>query len=152
MVMSGVFALIAALQHRTPTAIAALLAFGAGASEWQGAKHLREGRASGVSWMVAGELALLVVILAYSAWMMTHFNYHEFITQIPQWQQDKLFDDLRAQGATEAEIPDLFRVLNAMVYGVLSFVSVFYQGGFALYYHRRRGPITVAMTQLPNSR
>lgn len=148
MILSGVFALMAALGHQAPPAIAALLAMGAGACEWHGATTLHTGRGTGIAWMATGELLLLLIVAAYSLWMMQHFDLAQFRAQMPAELLDEIEADWVARGLEPSEFPDLYRFFNLLSYGLVMLVSTLYQGGFALYYLSKRKPVAVALEQL----
>lgn len=145
MILSGIFAILAALGREAVPAVTALLAVGCGACERHGADLLRHGRRDGVPWMVAGELILLAVVCGYAGWQMTHFNYDLFLRNLPGWYLEMLEAESARSGVTREDWPDLFRLFNALSYGILIVLTVIYQGGVAWWYHRKRGPITRAL-------
>ncbi|MCF3648281.1 hypothetical protein [Synoicihabitans lomoniglobus] len=137
MIFSGFFAILAAMGHQGPPAIAGALAIGMGACELHGASELRHGRAGGIRWMVGGELGLLLVVVGYAGWMATHFDPVVFQQQLPEWYMQRMEHDLRNAGLSENEFPTFWRFVNRVAYSVVAFVTVIYQGGLAFYYHRR---------------
>src|SRR5262249_17978142 len=67
LILGGTFALMMASEHDFPFAAIGLLAAGAGAIELHGAALLKQGESRGMSWLVASQPYLLLVILAYCA-------------------------------------------------------------------------------------
>lgn len=151
MFMSGLFALLAALGHQAPAAIAGALAVGAGACEWHGSQQLRNGQGPGIEWMKLGELGLLAIVLIYSIWMMIHFDDAEFAARMPDWYLEKFETDLRAAGMNDEDMPAFFRLVNALSYAIIAGVSCIYQGGLAFYYHSKRHAVHAAMAQMQRS-
>ncbi len=148
MLISGVFALFAALQHEAPAAIACALAFGAGACEWHGASLLATGRGPGIPWMKYGELLLLAIVTTYSLWMLRTFDADHYRAQLPEFYRDWLETDLLQRGLREQDLPAYYRTLGVLSSLLVILVSVVYQGGLALYYHSKRRVVAVALEQL----
>ncbi len=148
MFVSGFFALLAALQHHGAAAIAGALAFGAGACEWHGASLLATGRSTGTAWMKYGELFLLAVVIAYSAWMLETFDAEAYRAQIPESYREWNENQLLEAGLTEEELPGYYRLIGISSGVIVIFVSLAYQGGLALYYHRKRRVLEAALPEI----
>ena len=54
---------------------------------------------------------------------------------------------LRTQGVAIDQLPEHLLALNIMLFGLLAVVAFFYQGGMALYYHRRRGAVALVVSK-----
>ena len=137
LVIAATFGLMAAGSREAVSAIIGMLAAGAGAMELHGATKLREGDPQGVSWLVRSQLALLLVIVTYCVLRLTHFD--ESLAQMvitPQVEQT--FVD---SGLSTDDIVPMLRKIYYGTYVIVGLVTVFYQGGMARYYHRRRGAV-----------
>ena len=151
MFMSGFVALLGAFGHQAPVAIAGAIAVGAGACEWHGSNQLRSGTGPGIEWMKLGQLGLLAVVLIYSIWMMTHFNYTAFEALMPEWYMYRIETDLRARGLPDEQMPAVFRFMNTLSYAIVAGLSCVYQGGLAFYYHSKRHSVVAAVGQMHRS-
>jgi tetrahydromethanopterin S-methyltransferase subunit D len=119
-----------------------LLAAGAGVMALHGAKLLEQRHQSrGMDWLVGGELVLLCVILIYVAIKLGRLitggvnavfseEMRSLLEQIGQWgpEQQRAY----AQG---------FK----LTYGLVAALSLLFQGGMALYYHRKRAVVVEAL-------
>lgn len=138
LLLGGMFALLTALGGERPFAIVGLLAAGAGALELHGVSLLRAGDRRGMTWIIASQPLLLVVILGYCGLRLTHFE----VPDIP--------DTMRAMTAISAEnlglsVEDYFRRINQLTLAVLALAALGYQGGMTIYFLRRREPVERAL-------
>lgn len=138
LLVSGVFAVLAAMGQQMPATLAGVLVAGFGAMEKHGGDLLRGGRSSGLQWAAAGEFGVLLVVLVYAGWMGSHFNYAEFRAQLPDWYMDYLSGQMAEQGISMDQLPTLFHMVNTLTYALLGGPTVIYQGSMAIYYLRRR--------------
>jgi hypothetical protein len=138
LVLGTLFAIGAATAKDVPFAIVGLLATGAGALELHGIALLRRAEARGMSWLIASQPFLFVVIVAYCVLRATHF------------EMPPLPDNFRQLLALSAEqwhmsIEDYSRMLNRLTVVVFGVVSFFYQGAMTVYYWRRRTAVRRAL-------
>jgi hypothetical protein len=139
MVLGGMFALVAASARDFPFAAIGLLASGAGAVELHGAALLRQGQTRGMSWLVASQPFLLLVILSYCAlrlWFVA-------IPPVPE-----AFQAVFAASARQwnLSVEDYQRALNRITACAVAIAAIGFQGGMMLYYVRRREPVYRALT------
>ena len=137
-ILGGLFAIAAASVRDIPFAVIGLLAAGAGAIELHGVGLLREGESRGISWLVASQPMLLVVIWCYGALRLLFFE--------PPPLTDGMLDVAKA-GAAQWGIPveEYFRRANQLIVGALSLIALLYQGGMTVYYLRRRAAVATAL-------
>ena len=137
-VIAGVFALISALAGDGLGAVVGLLVAGAGAIELHGATLLVHGEPRGMNWLISSQLFLLATIISYCALRLLHPG----LTPLNAAVTDEMKLSLEAAGWT----PDEFvRIVYTTTYAAVAIVTFFYQGGMALYYFRRRGPVARAL-------
>lgn len=136
--VAGVFALLSAMNGDTLGAITGLLVAGAGAIEHHGATMLGQWDPRGVQWLVASQGFLFVAIAGYCGARLSHLE----LPPIPA--------EIRPMIEANAELVGL----NADDYLVMVYrlglklvliLSVFYQGGLALYYFTRRHALARAL-------
>ena len=139
LVIAGVFALLAAYAGDRTSARIGLLVSGAGAAELHGVQLLTAAAARGVRWLVASQLFLLVVVLAYCALRLTHVDLaplHAAVT-------DEMRANLTQAGLSEDEFLTL---TYRLTYGAVAVATFFYQGGMAVYYWRRQAAVAQALS------
>ncbi len=141
LVFAGGFALLSAMEGDFSGALVGLLVAGAGAVELHGFSLLREGEPRGINWLVGSQISLLVSILAYCAVRLTHLE----VPPIPDALVSMLDVTAEQLGMTRDEYVRFVQRLALQSFAVISF---FYQGGMAIYYYRRREPVTRALTEL----
>jgi hypothetical protein len=127
-----------------------LLAAAAGWSEWHGAKLLQRGRERGIKWLVRSQLYLLAIILLYVLTRMLSYdsdygNLRSNIEEMSQLSGMNIDEMLQNIGLTMEDTLRLVRTAFYTMYGTFALVAVFYQGGLALYYHRRAAAIRTAL-------
>jgi hypothetical protein len=141
--LSGAFALASAAMGDRLSAVIGLLIAGAGAFELHGAGLLREREARGLRWLVASQIYLMIAVLAYV--VLRLFSYD------PAFINYALTADTRSNlleiGYTEGDIAGLVRQIYCLIYAVIGFVTVLYQGGMALYYWRRKAAVAAAFAE-----
>jgi len=137
-ILGSLFAITAASVRDVPFALIGLLAAGAGALELHGVGLLREGERRGMTWLVASQPMLLVVIWCYGALRLLFFE--------PPPLNEGMADIAKA-GAAQWGMPveEYFRRVNQIIVGTLSVIAVLYQGGMTLYYVRRRAAVAAAL-------
>jgi hypothetical protein len=140
LVLGTLFAISAAAAKDVPFAAIGLLAAGAGAVELHGIGLLRQAEPRGMSWLIASQPFLLLVILSYCALRATHFE----MPPLPD-----RFRELAEFSAQQwrMSVEDYFRLLNTLTVVAVSVVSVFYQGAMTIYYWRRRAAVRRALSE-----
>ena len=161
LVLSGGFGLLSAMSADWLGACVGALVAGAGAVELHGGSLLRQGRARGMNWLVRAELLLLNTVLLYVAVKLVTFR--------PPPTFDALFSpDMRAalaeKGLSLAQVKDqlysasgynekdllvLYVKFFRGVYALVAVLTLLFQGGMALYFHRRRKIVSVALGEPP---
>ncbi len=138
---AGAFAILSATSSSLLGALVGCLAAGTGAIELHGANELRRGRADGVSWLVASQLTLMVVVEAYALSRMGHFDEALWQRVMTPWVRDLL---------SLSNIPydhafNTIRVFHELAYGAVAVGTLIVQGGLAWYYHTRRESVRLAL-------
>ena len=138
LVMSGLFAVLAALIGDTVGAVGGLLVAGAGAMERHGGMLLEHGDARGVRWAFNAELFALFAILAYCQ--------VRALTIDPALVRAAITPDMKAKIAQAGmSVEDFLGFVNRIVVFTVGLVALFYQGGMALYYLRRKRAVDTAL-------
>jgi hypothetical protein len=141
--LAGVFALASASGKDVTGATVGLLVAGAGAIELHGATLLRHGAARGVNWLVASQLFLLVVVLAYVGQRLAHVDVTSMRVLLTEEQRTVI----RQAGMT---VDSFLATVYRIAYELVAAATVLYQGGMALHYLRRRGSIAAALADEAN--
>jgi len=138
LVVAGVFGLICAASKDVPGAAIGVLVAGAGALELHGVGLLSQGDKRGVSWLIGSQLYLLVIVLAYVGYRTQHLDLESVRMVLSSEQRETI----AAAGLDENKFLRIVANISNAIFGVITFL---YQGGMALYYHRRRAPIEAAL-------
>lgn len=138
LVIAGVFSLICAASKDIPGAAIGVLVAGAGALELHGVDLLSHGQKRGVSWLIGSQLYLLVIVLAYVGYRSQHLDL-ESVRMVMSSEQR---ETIAAAGIDETKFLRIIANISNALFGAITFL---YQGGMALYYHRRREPIEKAL-------
>lgn len=136
--IAGFFAVISAAAQDVPGALVGVLVAGAGALELHGVSLLRRSDDRGTHWLVGSQLYLLVVVLAYVAFRLNHIDVEPMRQILTEQQRETIAE----AGFTDDQFLRTVYTLSSSVFGLVAFL---YQGGMALYYHRRRAAITAAL-------
>jgi hypothetical protein len=150
LVLGTLSALLSAVATGWFGAVVGCLVAGCGAMELHGAALLRAGRPRGVSWLVRSQLTLLTVILLYAVISFITLTpaQVEFIqTQMPPDDRNAMNQMRDLLGETPAAYNAQIVGFGHLVYAVVAAVTLLYQGGMALYYHRRGVVIRRAMEE-----
>lgn len=138
--IAGVFALISAAAGDYIGALIGVVIAGAGVFELHGVSLLHSGRTSGMNWLVGSQLYLLVAVLAYVEWRLTHVDAATL--------RLLLSDDMRATLEQSGyDVDRVGRLIFNLSYIILAVLTVIYQGGMALHYHRRRAIVAAALAE-----
>jgi len=147
LVLASAFALAAAIMGDLLGTVIGLLVAGAGAVELHGTHLLREGYASGLRWLIASQLSLLWVVLAYCMFRLVNFQ--------PELIDLAITPDLRASflqlGYSPEALDQLVERIYYVTYSLVALVTLVYQGGMALYYSRRRAAVVQAIANAQNA-
>jgi len=123
--------------------VSALLT-GCGAAELRGAKLLREGQTRGMDWLVRAELALMTVVLCYALGRLLTLDAASVQKEMAAHRHE--LDQL---GVDTSELGRMALIALRTTYASLALVTILFQGGLALYYHRRRAAVAEALALLP---
>ena len=134
LVVAGLFAILTALSGDRVGAIAGLLVAGAGALERHGGMLLSHGDTRGLNWAIAGEMFAMVSILAYCQVRLVNVDLETLRMAVTEPMKQQL-------AAEGIGIDEFLLVMNRAVFVTLAILTVFYQGGLAFYYSRRRHAI-----------
>ncbi len=144
----GAMAVMLAMGGNVSGALVCVFAAGAGAMELHGASLLGGGDPRGLNWLVRAQLLLMMLILLFCGWQLLHFDAvfyakhaDAMFDQMPDWYKEML----NHNGMTRADFPLLMKAGYMMTYATAGFATVVYQGLLALYYHRRRPPVEIAL-------
>jgi hypothetical protein len=146
--VSFLCALIAIAMGDLVSAGTGLLVAAAGWSEWHGAKLLQRGRARGINWLVRSQLYLLGIIEIYAVTRMGSYD-PEYVRSLVTPDMKQMFD---SAGLNLDQVMPMVRTAFYALYGSLIVLTLFYQGGLALYYWRRTETVQAALdkTGLPS--
>ncbi len=133
-----------------------LLVLAAGIIELRGRRALKRRRADGMQLLVRAQLFLLAVILVYCARCLGSFDAGYLRDQlVPELRQNFLtlginFDEILAQfELTVDELVPLVHKAFLILYGGVAIISIFFQGGLALFYRRKTQLVTQALNITP---
>jgi len=139
LVLCGALAIASAWYGDFTGALVGVLIAGAGAFELHGAGLIKAGEPRGLNWLVASQLYLLAAILGYVGWRLMSYDPATVRHLLePMLHTSDLQAQLAAAGATEADLLATVRTIYYACFGLVALATLFYQGGMALYYHRRR--------------
>lgn len=141
MILGGLFAALSAVTGDAIGAIAGCLATAAAIVELHGVGRLKIGDPEAIRWLVRSQLILLAVILLYVLARIATFD----PVQMRALITPDLVESFRNAGLAEPDIMPVVEGFYRFVYIVVGAVATTYQGGMALYYHRRREPVRIAL-------
>jgi hypothetical protein len=134
-----------------------LLILAAGIIELRGRRALKRRNADGMKLLVRAQLFLLTVILVYCARCLGSFDAVYVKDQlVPEMRQNFLLlgvnlDEILKQfELTVDELVPLVHKAFLALYGGVAIVSIFFQGGLALYYRRKTELVTTALSTPPS--
>ena len=146
LVLCGALAIASAWYGDFTGAVIGVLIAGAGAFELHGAGLIKAGEPRGLNWLIASQLYLLATILSYVGWRLMSYDpaairrLLEPVLHNPEVQAQ--FDEA---GVTEADVLATLRTYYFTGFKMVAAGTLLYQGGMALYYHRRRAAVAAAL-------
>ena len=144
-IVAGLGALLAlALGDWLSVGIGLLIA-GAGAMEIHGGRRLQRRDPDGMKWLVRSQMTLLALILAYCASRLGSFDDQTVFGNLTPDMEAML----KEAGINRAEIMPMVRTMFYALYGSFAVVTIFYQGGMALYYRGKIALVTEAIHTPP---
>jgi len=141
MILGGLFAALSAFSGDAVGATAGVLATAAAIVELHGVGRLKIGDPEAIRWLIRSQLILLAIIILYTSARIATFD----PVQMRALITPELVESFRNAGLEEAEIMPVVENFYRFVYIVVGMVATSYQGGMALYYHRRREPVRIAL-------
>lgn len=139
--IAGGFALISAYAGDGIGAIVGCCAAGAGAWELHGAGRLRSGFSDGTRDLIKSQLLLLLVMLGYVGFQLTHFEPETILSALTPALKERFTD----MGITSDQYMTILKQSYFVGYIAVGLVSLVYQGSLALFYRRSRSAITQAL-------
>lgn len=143
LLLGGMFALSAAMAGEPPLAVIGLLGAGAGAIELHGTELLKQGDGRGMSWLIASQPFLLVVVFSYCSMRL-------WVLPLPPVPES--LEGLFAASATQWKmtVDEYQHVLNRITVLAIAVVALGFQGWMTYYYVRRRQAVMTAVTEPPS--
>jgi hypothetical protein len=121
------------------------LAVVSGWMEVRGHKKLKLRDPAGMKWLVRSQLLLLSVILVYCASRLGSFDADTAMANLTPDMEVVL----KEAGLERGDILPMVRMAFFATYLTVTVVTLFYQGGMALYYRSRTAKVTEALTIPP---
>jgi hypothetical protein len=134
-------ALLSALMGDWLGAVVGVLVAGAGAVECHGGNLLRDGQARGLNWLVRSQLLLLNIILLYIAIRLLTLIFGGVNAVTSEGFRSLMASFDRWELSDQKQFVQQFKLF----YALIAALTLVYQGGMALYYHRRRSIIREAL-------
>lgn len=136
--VAGAFGLLSAAAGDRMGALIGLAIAGAGAVELHGSTLLRGGFAQGIRWLVGSQFLLMVAMLGYCGFRLTHV----VLPPVPPHLTEMVETATEQLGMTQEEYLTFAYRLG---FQVVACLTIIYQGGMALYYLRRRVAVRQAV-------
>ena len=143
--LAGSIALFSAMGGDWFGAIIGSLIAGAGAVELHGVGLLRNGEVRGLNWLVRSQLLLLNLILAYVAIQVILLHRNGLNGILSQGT----VDELKELGVGANDVGRSVVEMVRSAYAAVAALTLLFQGGMALYYHRRRAVVRQALELAP---
>ncbi len=144
LLLAGFFSLLAAYQSDGIGAFVGCLAAAVGVIELNGVNRLRQASLSGLSWIIGSQIALLATLLTYCVLRITSFD----PVAAAQLINAEVRAEFAALGLREDQILPMLKKSYVGLYVIVALISVVYQGGMAVYYHRRRDSVRRALEDI----
>jgi len=153
--IAGGFGLISSAFADGLGALVGGLAAGAGMIELRGRQKLRAGDVRGITWLVRSQLILLAVILFYVAYQLRNFDPLPLLANIEASLASaqrslglEVTSLASSYGLSEKEFSAFIQTATRVAYVAVGFISVLFQGGLAVYYHRRAQAVANALRKI----
>lgn len=145
LLLSGLFALISGSSGDKPGVIAGIIAAGIGALELHGVNELQRGEPSGLRWILLSPLAMLVTILGYCSYCLTHVDltFMQELFAAAQKSDPTFKGKIEETGYT---IEQATLMLYNTLYTLISIMAPVYCFVLSFYYLRRRGAVERALS------
>lgn len=144
-VVSGLSTLLCLVTGAAGGAAVGLMVTLGGVMELRGRRMLGERKPDGMLWLVRGQLMVLGMIWVYAVSRLASFD--------PELAMGNLTPDmerlLAESGILMSDILPLVKIAFYTLYITLLLVTLFYQGGLALYYRSRTAVVTEALRATP---
>ena len=141
--VAGFFALVSGASGDVGGAAVGLLVAAAGAIELHGVALLRVCDRRGMSWLVASQLYLMAVILAYVGFRISNPE----VDPVLKLMTTVVAEQVRQAGQDVdlflSEVPTALRLM----YLAVAALTLLYQGGMTFYYLRRRDAVAAALAE-----
>jgi hypothetical protein len=146
--IAGSLALVSAALGDYLGALVGVVIAGAGVFELHGVALLKARQPNGINWLVGSQIYLLMAVLAYVIWRLQAYD-AEWVRRYlePVIRSQEMQEKLQERGATEEDLLRGLRLLYFSAYAPVAVLTLFYQGGMALYYHRRRAAVAAALIE-----
>ena len=146
LMVAGLFALLAAGAGDVRGALIGITVALAGALELHGTAMLQHGDARGISWLVGSQTFLLLTLLSYCAWQLTHLELEPLRLAFQSSLRIPLMKQLWAANQELGVTEETFlRQIHTTTYVCLAMATLIYQGGMTVYYLRRREAVMRAL-------
>ncbi len=133
LIVMGVLSLVCAAEWRDPTGgIVGMALVTLGGIELRGRSFLHNHKTRATGWLVGSQLGLLLVILSYCLRNLAHPPSLP-LNELPT----NLLTMLQKMPGYDGDAEGVLQPMMKIVYALLMLISVFYQGGMAMYYLRK---------------
>ena len=148
LVLCGGLALASAAVGDFTGAFIGVVIAAAGAFELHGAALIQGGHPRGVNWLIGSQLYLLAAILAYVGWRLASYDAEAMRRFLdPVFRTPEMQAKFSESGVTEADMLRMWHTMYFIGFRVVGLVTLLYQGGMALYYHRRRAAVAAVLVE-----
>ncbi len=141
-VVAGLGVLLALALGDLSSVAIGLLGVASGVMEVRGHKKLKRRDPTGMKLLVRSQLFLLAIILVYCASRLGSFDADTVMGNLTPDMEAIL----KEGGIEKAEILPLVRMMFLTIYCTVAVTCLIYQGGLALWYRRKTGLVTEALT------
>lgn len=138
--VAGFVALLSAAGQDYLSTVIGLIVSGSGGLELHGASLITAGDRRGLRWLVLSQVMLLIVVLGYVAFRITHVDL-SIVSELFSETQLKLTAKNSGMPLDQLELG-----LYSLTYFLIGAGTVAYQGGLLWYYGRRSHAVRSALT------
>lgn len=140
-VVAGFCALVSLLFGDLVGASIGVLVTVGGVMELSGGRQLRRGDPDGIRRLVRSQLWVLGVIVIYAVTRLASFDAGSALGNLTPGMRNELSE----AGVDVAAIMPFVRLMFYALYASVALATLLYQGGMALYYHRRTAMVQQAL-------